>query len=232
MNKTNFSLLFFFFFFSLTIYSQEKSPVIEVTGNAEIKIEADEMDMYLTVNVNMDDLQDAKNRNDASTSQVLDVLKNLNIPDKDISTGGIRIVKNYGLYSKEKKYTVTNDIYFKTNLVSLYEELTSKLIKIEDVYINNTVLSSTKVIETRIKARENALLAARKKAEEMAAVLNMTAGKPIMIQENPGYFYPSVMNNVSEISSYTGTQGNQETFKAGMVNVTSNVKVIFLLLDK
>ncbi len=232
MNKLKFSLLLIVFFLSGIAGSQDKPPVIEVTGNAEIKIEADEMQMNLSVNVNLDDMQEAKNRNDESTKQVLDILKNANIPDKDISTSGIRIVKNNNIYTKEKKFTVSNDIYFKTNLISMYEELTSKLIKIEDVYINNTFLTSTKIIETRIKAREDALLAAKKKADEMAAVLNMAAGKPILIQEVSGYYSPMPFNNVSEFSGYTGIQGVQETFKAGMVNVTANVKVVFLLIDK
>lgn len=232
MNKLKFSLLLIVFLLSGIAISQDKPPVIEVTGNAEIKIEADEMQMNLSVNVNLDDMQEAKNRNDESTKQVLDILKNANIPDKDISTSGIRIVKNNNIYTKEKKFTVSNDIYFKTNLISMYEELTSKLIKIEDVYINNTFLTSTKIIETRIKAREDALLAAKKKADEMAAVLNMAAGKPILIQENSGYYSPMPFNNVSEFSGYTGIQGVQETFKAGMVNVTANVKVVFLLIDK
>jgi uncharacterized protein YggE len=232
MNKLKISLLLFVFYLSGIVYSQDKQPVIEVTGNAEIKIEADEMQMNLSVSINLDDMQDAKNRNDESTRQVLDILKNANISDKDMSTSGIRIVKNNNIYSKEKKYTVSNEISFKTNYISLYEELTSKLIKIEDVYINNTILTSTKIIETRVKARENALLAARKKADEMATVLNMSAGKPILIQENPGYFYPSPMNNISELSGYTGTEGIQETFKAGLVNVTANVKVVFMLVEK
>lgn len=231
------SLIIFFpvFIFSQN-FSPDKPPVIEVTGNAQIKIEADQMDMHININVNMDDLQDAKNKNDEATNQVLSVLKELNIDDKDIATSGIRMARNYldqANYNKTKQFTVTNEIFVKTKNISSYESITTKLIKIENVYLTDIQLSSTKAIETRVRAREEALLAAKKKAEEMAAIYNMAIGKPILVQENSSYYMPSPFNVSSTENQNDNALDRQESiFKAGLISVNAGVKVIFLLLDK
>ena len=217
-----------FSLFSFTLFAQDKPAVIEVTGSAEIKIVPDQMEMNVSINVDSDDLASGKNLNDESTSRVLDVLKKLNIPDKDIRTTGINMQKVKDTYKKTVNYTVKNSISFKTSDISQYAIITQELIKIDNVYIQNTLLTSTKAIETRVKAREEALLAAKKKAEEMAAVLNMSIGSPVMITENPGTNYPNPFNNVM----YNGEEykeSSAEIFKQGMISISSSVKVVFLL---
>jgi len=214
--------------FSFTLFAQDKPAVIEVTGSAEIKIVPDQMEMNVSVNVDSDDLASGKRLNDESTSSVLDVLKKLNIPDKDIRTTGINMQKIKDTFKKTVNYSVKNSIFFKTSDISQYEIITQELIKIDNVYIQNTMLTSTKAIETRVKAREEALLAAKKKAEEMAAVLNMSIGSPVMITENPGTGYPNPFNNVM----YNGEENNEsnaEIFKQGRISISSSVKVVFLL---
>jgi len=191
------------------------------------------MEMSIIVNVENDNLMTAKNRNDESTKKVLAALKKLNIDDKDIVTSGITMNKQHDSYSKRIYYNVSNGINLKTSNIGSYESITTELISIEDVYINNTSMSSTKAIETRVLARENALLAAKKKAEDMAAILNMAIGKPLMITENINTYYPNPFNNVT--TTYSNAQyqeGSQDIFKAGYINVTASVKVVFNLTDK
>lgn len=230
MNKLSIAAVILLFFTFLS-YPQDKQPVIEVTGTAEIKIAPDMMEMFINIDVDDDDLITAKNKNDESTRKVLGVLKGLNINDKDIITGGIEMQKVRDSYKKTVTYSVSNDIIMKTSNIELYENLTTELIRIENVYITSTNLSSTKAIETRTKAREDALLAAKKKAEEMAAVLNMSVGKPVMITENSGSYYPGTMNvsynMIQPIMDYSG-----EIFKAGLISISSSVRVVFSLTDK
>ena len=216
-----------FSLFSFTLFAQDKPAVIEVTGSAEIKIVPDQMEMNVSINVDSDDLASGKNLNDESTSRVLDVLKKLNIPDKDIRTTGINMQKVKDTYKKTVNYTVKNSISFKTSDISQYAIITQELIKIDNVYIQNTLLTSTKAIETRVKAREEALLAAKKKAEEMAAVLNMSIGNPVLITENQGSYYPSPFN--VSYNTQPLMESNPDIFKSGMLSISSSVKVVFLL---
>ena len=232
MNKIKI-LLFFFIFTPFFIKSQDKPPVIEVTGNAEIKIQPDMMEMQISINVEDADLMNAKGRNDESTKKVLAALKRLNIDDKDIITSGITMAKVRDTYGNKGTYfTVTNGVIFKTPNIGIYEDITTELIRIENVYISNTSLSSTKAIETRVMAREDALLAAKKKAEDMAAVLNMSVGKPVMITEVSNNYYPNPFNVSTEVNNISNLDVTQDLFKAGLINVTASVKVVFTLVDK
>ena len=82
--------------FSYTnLYSQEKPPSIEVYGTAIIKVVPDKMNWNINVQVEMDDVKEAKIQNDKSVSKVLNILEKEGIPSKEIQTGGIKIEKRY-----------------------------------------------------------------------------------------------------------------------------------------
>lgn len=81
-------------------------------------------------------------------------------------------------------------------------------------------------------AREDALLAAKKKAEDMAAVLNMAVGKPVMISEVSNKYYPNPFNVSTENNNISNLDIKQDLFKAGLINVTASVKVVFNLVDR
>jgi uncharacterized protein YggE len=126
-------------------------------------------------------------------------------------------IKNGQLFSQ-------NSIFFKTSDISQYEIITQELIKIDNVYIQNT-LTSTKAIETRVKARKKPCLQ-QEKAEEIA-VLNMSIGSPVMITENPGTGYPNPLIMLCIMGRKT--MSNAEIFKQGRISISSSVKVVFLL---
>jgi uncharacterized protein YggE len=219
--------------FSFTnLYSQEKPPSIEVYGTAIIKVVPDKMNWNINVQVEMDDVKEAKIQNDKSVSKVLNILEDEDIPSKEIQTGGIKIEKRYRPYSyEEKKYSVTNNIWFTVSNIEKYDLLTEKLIDIDNVYINNIILESTKEIETREQARIDALNAAKIKAEKMASALGMSIGKPLLIQEVSGYYYSSFSNAISDIGT-RGITDVESTFSAGTINVEARVMVTFKLLSK
>lgn len=222
--------------FSGKINAQEllpKPPVIEVQGTATIKVVPDIMKWSISLRVDSDDVIEAKNDNDRSVSKVLDLLKGKGVDPKDIQTGGVKITKNYDYYNKTaKKFNVSNDIWFTSNEISRYDEFTSELIVINNLYINSTQLEYSKAIETRVQARSDALLAAWKKAEDMAGVLGQAVGKPVLIQEEPAYYYGYSMSNVISNEPGYSTYGTSTTFSEGTINVEAKVKVVFELLNK
>jgi uncharacterized protein len=235
--KTNIIAMFIFLFTSMNIYSQQQTPpapvtTIEVSGTSVIKVTPDILRMSVNIQVDMDDVEDAKKKNDASTTKVLAILKDNGIEQREIQTSGIQITKRTYVYStSEKKFQVTNAIWFSTNDIKKYDVLTSQIIKIDDAYIGGANLDYSKAAETRAEARIGALNAAKKKAEDMASVYGLTVIRATMIQEEIPYsYYPNAFNNVVQQTSYdvrgeTGTQ----TFSEGMVNIEAKVKVIFEL---
>jgi hypothetical protein len=216
------------------LISQElppKPPVIEVSGNAAIKVVPDIMKWSLSIKVDSDDPIQAKKDNDRSVAQVLQILKEKGIEPKDIQTDGIKITKNYDYYgTKVKKYSVSNDIWFTLNNISGYDDFTSELIQIDNLYINSTALEYSKAAEIRIQARTDALLAAKKKAEEMAGVLNLTIGKPLFISEGSANYYPNPFN--TETYAPGSTYSTTSTFREGVINIEATVKVVFELVNK
>ena len=220
--------------FANGLHAQEippKPPVIEVQGTATIKVIPDVMKWSLSVRIDSDDVIEAKNDNDRSVTKVLDLLKEKGVDPKDIQTGGVKITKNYDYYNKTvKKFNVSNDIWFTSNDISRYDEFTSALIVIDNLYINSTQLEYSRAIETRVQARTDALLAAKKKAEEMADVLGQTIGKPLFISEGSANYYPNPFNSVTYEPG--STYSTTSTFSEGTINVVASVKVVFELINK
>ena len=214
------------------VNAQDKLPSIEVFGTAIIKVVPDKMSWSVNVQVDMDDVKEAKYQHDKSVSEVLNVLEDEGIPSKDIQTSGVRINKRIYPYGNEKKYGVTNNIWFTISNIEKYDLLTEKLTEIDDVYIYNITLESNKVIETREQARTDALNAAKNKAEKMAETLDMSIGEPLLIQEQPmSYFYPSPFNVVTPTSKHVDYESGS-TFSKGTINIEAKVMVTFKLVSK
>jgi uncharacterized protein YggE len=212
-------------------YCQEKQPVIDVTGTASISVTPDIMKWTVDIQNDNDNIQEAKTKNDNTIAKVLNIIKSYGIEDKDIKTSGIRMTKRAYIYGQEKKFSVSNTVWFNLENLAKYDLLTNDLIRIEDVFVTNTNLEYSKVIETRIQARANALKVAKEKAEQMAEVLGMTVGKPVLIQEEPIYEYWGVQNySQNNVQNYSlnGFTSSQH-FSEGIMKIESKVKVVFEL---
>ncbi|MGA2669371.1 MAG: SIMPL domain-containing protein [Ignavibacteria bacterium] len=216
----------------MTVRSQDKPPVIEVSGSAVIKVEPDIMNWTLSVVVEMDDVHDAKKSYDRSLEAVLSVLKENGVLSDKIQTSGIRISKNTSTYnSQQKKFTVSGSVWFNTSDILLYDKISEQLVAIDNIFINDINLEYSKAADVRVNARTDALNAAKKKAQEMADVFGQTIGKPLQIQEDTYTNYPNPFNVSSDLG--TGDYQNQSSlFSKGTINVTAKVKVIFELLSK
>ena len=76
-----------------------------------------------------------------------------------------------------------------------------------------------------------ALLAARKKAAEMAKTLDVKIGLPVSIVENPTTTYGRRFNNVSQNSiDFTLSDPNRQSqLEPGLISVVEQVEVTFRL---
>lgn len=226
--KFLFSILFLFFL-SGNSFSQDKSPVIEVFGTATISVVPDVMKWTVNIQVDNDNLQEAKNRHDAALIKVLDVLRQNGIEENQIKTSGVNTTKRLYKYGEEKKFGVFNTIWFNLGSIEKYDFLTRELIKIEDVYVSSTVMEYSKAIDTRVQARTNALNVAKEKATKMAETLGMTIGKPLLITEaQVDYWSPAQFNSYEQTRSFSSMESSV-LFNEGLVNIEARVKVVFEL---
>jgi uncharacterized protein len=227
--KFSFVLFLIVITYSFAI-SQEKPPGIEVTGTASISVTPDIMKWTVDIQNDNDNVQEAKTKNDNTIAKVLSILNNFGIAEKDIKTSGIRMTKKQYRYGDEKKFNVSNTVWFTLENITKYDLLTNDLIKIEDVYITNTTLEYSKAIETRVQARTNALIVAKEKAVKMAEALGMTIGKPILVQEEPIYdwgWQNYTQNNVQNYS--VDMPSSSQHFSEGIMKIESKVRVVFEL---
>jgi uncharacterized protein YggE len=232
VNKIILVLIGFFFFlqFSLHNQAQDKIPALEVFGTANIKVNPDILIFSINVQTENNNVIYAKNENDKTVINVIDVLKYFGIQENDIQTSGLRINKNYNYNENVKEFSISNSISFKLNDLSKYYELTAELIKIEHVFISYSTYDYSKMIETRRQARENALIAAKNKAEEMAAVLGQGIVKPLFVsEEQVSDYYPNPFNASTQNENLGNSYG---VLKEGTINVTAKVKIVFELLTK
>lgn len=228
--KFTFALLFIILFFNIAA-GQEKPPGIEVTGTATISVTPDIMKWTVDIQNDNDNIQEAKTKNDNTVKKVLNILKDYDIPEKDIKTSGIRMTKRTYIYGQEKKFSVYNTVWFTIDNITKYDLLTNDLIRIEDVFITNTTLEYSKAIETRVQARTNALIVAKEKAVKMAETLGMTVGKPILIQEEPIYDYWGTQNYTqSNVQNYSPEMSStSQHFSEGLLKIEAKVRVVFEL---
>jgi uncharacterized protein len=231
MNILKFSLALFLIVFTYSIaIGQDKPPGIEVTGTASISVTPDIMKWTVDIQNDNDNVQEAKTRNDNTITKVLGILNNYGIEEKDIKTSGIRMTKKQYRYGDEKKYNVSNTVWFTLENIAKYDLLTNDLIKIEDVYITNTTLEYSKAIETRVQARTNALTVAKEKAVKMAEALGMTIGKPILIQEEPIYDWGWQNYTQNNVQNYAvDMPSSSQHFSEGIMKIESKVRVVFEL---
>ena len=234
MKTLNVFVVFIFLSLINFAYSQEKPPIappaIDVSGTASISVIPDIMKWTIDIQNDNDNVQEAKTKNDNTLTKVLNVLKSYGIEDKDIKTGGIRMTKRTYIYGQEKKFNVSNTVWFTLDNLAKYDLLTNDLIKIEDVYITNTSLEYSKIIETRAQARINALKVAKDKAQQMAEALGLTIGKPIMIQEEPIFDWGLQNYSQNNVQNYSIDMPNSsQHFSEGILKIEAKVKVVFEL---
>ena len=220
-----------------TVYAQESSfpRTIQVNGEAVIKVVPDKIDWYLDIRVESKELSQARTEHDKSVRMALEVITNAGVAEKDVKTSGIRFGNSTRYFEnrQEEYFWANSSVGFVLKDLDQYEAIVEKLARIPHVNITNMSFTSSQEIETRSRARIDALVAAKKKAEEMASALGLSVGKPIHIGEStvdyqPPYMQLKSMNAMRE-DMPEGDTGSP--LALGMIPIRAQVSVTFELLD-
>lgn len=176
----------------------EELRTLAVTGTAEISVEPDICYLSLVVETQSKKAVDAYTENSLIMNRVNAVVKTLNVDAKDMQTGYFAINPEYHWDDKSNKYIF--DGYKVTHVLEVKIRRLENVSKVLDEAINAgatgvkginfTVENPKKFAE---QAREDAVKAARKKAEQFARLTDVVLGKPISISESePGdySYYP------------------------------------------
>jgi uncharacterized protein len=223
----------------------EERPKISVNGEAVVSVTPDKIVISLGIETWDKDISEAKKKNNSILALAIAAIRERGVPDKGIQTDNLSIEPRWNSdYRKEEfiGYFVRNTIVVTLSETDKVEDLITGVLRAGITHIHGLDFQTTEFKKYREKARELALLAAREKAEKMAAALDLSIGNPIQINEDysgsPWWYWSgwsgwgrSQGMSQTNVQMDSGSRGGEvsETIALGKISVRANVSVVFEL---
>lgn len=211
---------------SLAVYSQQNSPVVNVTGEGTVNIAPDKVLLRARVEHTGKSPAEVKAQNDRVVEQILNYLKSQGLSSKDFQTEYVTLNKDYNYNTKETFYSANQAISIQLNDLSKYERIMSGLLESGLNRIDGIQFQSSRKEELESEARKKAILNARAKATEYAQALGQEIGKAQVINEVEGGSIPPMYRMEMKASDSSAEQ----TLAPGEMEITVRVNTSFLLI--
>lgn len=219
------NLLFILLFSFTSLFAQEKN--INVNGTSELNLNADQINFSVQIKVINESIDGAKKNNDIYVKQLLQILNDSGIRHEDIEVSPISLGKNYEHSEREriqKGFYATVNVTFKLKDLTKYYDLTNKLAGNENFEVVSSYDISNYEAQNQ-KAFEDALKAAKEKAEYMCNALGLSLGDVMEIDATGNsQLYPNSINSgIIRGSDY------QNAIPFGKVTIARTVRVKFAI---
>ncbi len=211
--------------------------VVNVTGDAEIKVAPDEVVLILGVQTADKNMQVAKNQNDERVKRVIAMTRDLGIDPRYIQTDQIQIEPRYdGSYAQSNfiGYFIYKTIVITLKDVDKFESVYTAALGAGVTHVQGIQFRTTELRKYRDQARALAIKAAQEKASALAGELGQKIGPPQSINEEYSGWWSwystrwggSMTQNV--VQNIGGGAPNPEgTFAPGQISVSARVHVSF-----
>ncbi len=226
------------------IIGQGEKPLrtIAVSGTVTKKVMPDVIVWHITVTETHPDLERASQACERSIRNVLTALDELDIEEKDIETGVLDVQRiferdRYGNTAAFRHFQVRRTVVARQRDLSGFDAFYKALLKAAEVELNFT-LEASNIEEVRYEARLEALRTAKKKAGDLAAVVDAKLGQVLTIQEAFTPIIPlynqRAANFAMAIEAAPGGEGGAAdaesgTFAPGAIEVKVTVNAVFEL---
>lgn len=222
-----------------TLAPHDVERTISVSGDAEVRVPPDQVQLWLRVESSDQDLAAAKKSNDERVKRTLAVIRQFGIESKHLQTDYVNVQPNWDSYGrahdKPPTYNVSRSVVVTLTDLKRFEELVSAVLEAGANVIEGIQFSTTELRKHRDKARAMALKAAREKATAMAAELEMKVGKPRSISESSGWFGygwrgpggGGQAQNAFQSVSGGGGEESEQGFAPGQISIRATVQVTF-----
>ncbi|HEA28745.1 MAG TPA: DUF541 domain-containing protein [Leeuwenhoekiella sp.] len=207
-----------------------QSPIdalVTVTGKGEVTAVPDEVTINLGVETTGKDPKSVKSENDKSIDAVLKYTKKMGISQNNVKTQYVNLNKNYNYDDKTTTYTARQTISIKMENMDNYEEVVAGLMTQGVNTINGIAFSSSKQKEYERKARTQAILNAKEKAEQYLSPLGQKVGAAKMITESGASTPQPMLMMKSRAMMDSSSSG--ETLAPGEITITESVEVSFYI---
>ncbi|MFY7741215.1 MAG: SIMPL domain-containing protein [Flavobacterium sp.] len=204
------------------------TPHIAVTGEGKVTVQPDQAVINFGVQNTGKDAAEVKKMNDETVDKVMKFIKKFGIPSTDMQTTNVSLHKSYDYEKKKHNFQASQSITITLKELKKYDELMMGLVDNGINNISNVEFKSSKIEEHKVTARKQAILDAKKKAEDFATALNQKVGKAIVITDNSQPIYqPPMYRNV--MMKAEAMDAPQETLAIGEIEIMTNVNVTFQL---
>ena len=224
------SIIILFTLVATSMNAQENKlvPQISVSGEGKVKVAPDQVVINLGVQNTGKDAAEVKRMNDETVDKVVKYIKKFGIPTSDFQTTNVNLYKSYDYETKKHNFQASQSITITLKDIKKYDELMMGLVDTGINNINGVEFKSSKIEEHKVTARKQAILDAKKKAEDFVSVLNQKVGKAILITDNSQPMYqPPMYRNV--MMKAEAMDAIPETLAIGEIEIITNVNVSFLL---
>jgi uncharacterized protein len=218
---------------------------ISVSGSAEVRVAPDEVILSVGVETDSKDIAVARSENDARVKAINQAAQAQGVTPDHVKTDFLDLQPRYRDYATRETflgYFARRSLVITIRDVSTFESVLSAVLSAGANYIHGVDFRTTQLRRHRDAARRAALIAAREKAEAMAATFNVALGDPISIQEGySGWYSPysswwgqryggQMAQNVVQESGARG--GIDDALVPGQISVTATVNVSFALIPR
>jgi len=214
---------------------------IEVTGEGEVKVVADEVILTLSVQTLDQELSKSLNESNSRVKRIFDVLTSHRVEPKKIQTDYMRCYPKYErdehLSTRPIKfvgYAVSKQIVVTLNDLSKFEGVLSGVVASGATHVHGIQFRTTQLRKHRDAARDMAMNHAKEKAIAMAAAVGQKVGRATSIKEavpqrwEPRYQMQAAPQQVSEMADQREPFMG-ESIALGEIGVKANVLVTFEL---
>lgn len=203
-------------------------PQISVSGEGKVKVAPDQVVINLGVQNTGKDAAEVKKMNDETVDKVVKYIKKFGIPTSDFQTTNVSLYKSYDYEKKKHNFQASQSLTITLKDISKYDELMMELVDTGINNINGVEFKSSKLEDHKVTARKQAVLDAKKKAEDFTSALNQKVGKAILINDNSQPMYqPPMYRNV--MMKTEASDSVKETLAIGEIEITTNISVTFIL---
>jgi uncharacterized protein YggE len=223
-------------------HAQSAEPrLITVTGDADVRVVPDEVILTLGVETWDENLDVAKQENDARVERLLALAARYAIQPQHVQTEHLSIEPRYRDDYEKRDFIgffVRKTVVITLRDLATFEDLLSDALQEGATHVHGIEFRTTELRKHRDEARSLAIKAAREKAEALAGELGQTVGQPHTIHEDQGSWWSSynwwwgarwggsVAQNVIQESGGGGVP-EDGSLAPGQITVNARVTVSF-----
>jgi uncharacterized protein len=216
--------------FSVNSINTNKTDLFEASGTGKASAAPDKATVSVGVTESAPQVLDAQSRANTKAENIIEAIKRLGVEEKDIKTTNYSVNPDYtfGTTQRISGYTVTQNIEVQTSIDKINQVVDGATQAGANVAGNiQFTLSEEKLEELQNQAREEAVAAAKRKAEGLAKAAGINLGRIIDVNEVAGGGEPRPMFLEAKAADNAETVQPETNITPGENNVEVNITLVY-----